>query len=341
MNAPLLDVRDLWVRFSTGSGLLGGARTHIDAVRGVSLTVEEGETLGLVGESGCGKSTTARAILQLKRPQSGQVIFRGRDLTTLSAGELRAERRHVQMVFQDPYTSLNPALRVGDIIAEPLGVHGICSGREREIAVGQLLEEVGLDASMARSYPHEFSGGQRQRVAIARAIAIRPKLVVCDEPVSALDVTTQRQITDLLLTLKKQLGIALLFISHDLATVREVSDRVAVMYLGKIIETGTAAQVINNSKHPYTRALVSAVPLPDPSADRLRERIVLSGEVPSPAAPPDGCYFHPRCPIALAGVCDQTFPPLENTAANHLVACHRVDHADSDSLAVVGGRGAA
>jgi len=308
----LLEVRNLVKHFEIGGGLFGGRRGLVRAVDGVSFAIRRGETLGLVGESGCGKTTTGRCILQLETPTSGEILFEGRDLTKLGADELRAVRRRLQVIFQDPYSSLNPRMTVGEIIAEPLHVHGIVRGAgARRDRVRDLLRQVGLLPQHAGRYPHQLSGGQRQRVGIARALAMEPALIVCDEPVSALDVSIQAQIINLLEDLQAELGLTYLFIAHDLAVVRHISDRVAVMYLGKIYD---------DPLHPYTRALLSAVPIPDPELEARREHIVLRGEVPSPLDPPSGCVFHPRCPIAVDR-CRQIVPELREVKPGHWAAC--------------------
>jgi oligopeptide/dipeptide ABC transporter ATP-binding protein len=291
-------------------------------VEDVSLALQPGETLGIVGESGCGKSTLARLMLRLVEPSAGTVRFAGEDLLALSPAALRARRRDMQLIFQDPYASLDARFTVGDSIAEPLAIHGIGDRATRRARVAELLSLVGLEPEAARRYPHEFSGGQRQRIVIARAIALSPKLVIADEPVSALDVSIQSQILNLLADLKAQLGLSYIFISHDLAVVEHVSDRVAVMYLGRIVETAPSAALFAKPSHPYTQALISAVPQPDP--ERRRERIVLSGDVPNPEAPPPGCPFHPRCPQAM-DVCRSVFPEVSErgTAERpHRVRCH-------------------
>ena len=296
----ILEVRNLVKHFHLGGGLLGASAAVVKAVDGVSFTIRRGETLGLVGESGCGKTTTGRCVLQLERPTSGQVIFEGRDLTAMSDAELRHVRRRIQVIFQDPYSSLNPRMTVGQIIAEPLAVHGIVPQRSARAArVQDLLRHAGLLPAMAHRYPHELSGGQRQRVGIARAIAMEPSLIICDEPVSALDVSIQAQIINLLEELQADLGLTYLFVAHDLSVVRHISDRVAVMYLGKIVEITDRQSLYEDPQHPYTRALLSAVPIPDPEIEARREHVVLGGEVPSPLNPPSGCVFHPRCPIAI------------------------------------------
>ena len=312
--SALLEVRNLVKHFQAGRGL-------VRAVDGVSFSIEKGETLGLVGESGCGKTTTGRCILQLERPTSGQILFEGTDLTTLNQKQLRSVRRKVQVIFQDPYSSLNPRMTVGQIIAEPLAVHGIVpSAAGRGARVKDLLTRVGLLPRHAQRYPHEMSGGQRQRVGIARALAMEPSLIVCDEPVSALDVSIQAQIINLLEDLQAEFGLTYLFIAHDLAVVRHISDRVAVMYLGKIAEMADRKSIYDNPRHPYTKALLSAVPIPDPELEMQRERIVLGGEVPSPLNPPAGCVFHPRCPIAVER-CRHEVPPLEELTPGHAAAC--------------------
>jgi len=320
----ILEVRDLVKHFEVGGGLFGGPPGLVKAVDGVSFSIRRGETLGLVGESGCGKTTTGRCILQLERPTSGQVIFEGIDLTTLGQVELRAVRRRVQVIFQDPYSSLNPRMTVGQIIAEPLGVHGIVPERRgREARMRSLLDRCGLLPAMALRYPHELSGGQRQRVGIARALAMEPALIVCDEPVSALDVSIQAQIINLLEELQAEFGLTYLFVAHDLSVVRHISDRVAVMYLGKIVEITDRKSLYDDPLHPYTKALLSAVPIPDPAVEAGRERTVLGGEVPSPLNPPAGCVFHPRCPIAIDD-CRRAVPELREIRPEHRVACIRV-----------------
>src|SRR6266571_4480544 len=320
----ILDVRNLVKHFELGGGFLGRAPALVKAVDGVSFTIRRGETLGLVGESGCGKTTTGRCVLQLERPTSGQVIFEGRDLTTLSESELRRARRRIQVIFQDPYSSLNPRMTVGQILAEPLAVHRIVAdGAAREARVKELLSHAGLLSAMARRYPHELSGGQRQRVGIARALAMEPTLIVCDEPVSALDVSIQAQIINLLEELQTGFGLTYLFVAHDLSVVRHISDRVAVMYLGKIVELTDRQSLYEDPQHPYTKALLSAVPIPDPAVELERERTILRGEVPSPLSPPAGCVFHPRCPIAIEE-CQQGVPELREIRPGHRAACIRV-----------------
>ncbi|HEV8471782.1 MAG TPA: dipeptide ABC transporter ATP-binding protein [Methylomirabilota bacterium] len=321
MSDVMLEVRNLVKHFEVGGGLFGGPRGLVRAVDDVSFSLRRGETLGLVGESGCGKTTTGRCILQLERPTSGQIVLEGRDLAGLDAGELRAVRRRMQVIFQDPYSSLNPRMTVGEIVAEPLAVHGLVKGAgARHDRVRQLLRQVGLLPQHAARYPHQLSGGQRQRVGIARALAMEPTLIICDEPVSALDVSIQAQIINLLEDLQSELGLTYLFIAHDLAVVRHISDRVAVMYLGKIVELADRKTLYDDPLHPYTRALLSAVPIPDPELEERRERVVLGGEVPSPLNPPSGCVFHPRCPIAVDR-CRSVIPELREVKPGHWAAC--------------------
>ena len=297
-NNVLVEVNNLKMHFPVTSGLLFQREVaQVKAVDDISFSIQKGETLGLVGESGCGKTTAGRCILQLYKPTAGEVIFEGTDLTKLGARQMRQMRRQMQIIFQDPFSSLNPRMTAGDIIGEPLVVHGLVkNGEEKREKVRELLENVGLHPYMADRFPHEFSGGQRQRIGVARALSVDPKLIVCDEPVSALDVSIQAQVINLLEDLQKQYDLTFLFIAHDLSVVRHISDRVAVMYLGKIVEIADRNEIYQNPLHPYTKALLSAVPIPDPVVDAQRERIILSGEVPSPLNPPRGCVFHPRCP---------------------------------------------
>ncbi len=316
--SALVEARALTKRFPVGRTLLGRPRAWVHAVSGVDLRLAPGETLGLVGESGCGKSTLGRLLLRLIEPTSGEVSFEGRSLTSLGARELRALRRSMQIIFQDPYGSLNPRMRIDAIVGEGLMIHKMGTRAERRAKVRELLELVGLPPEAAARYPHEFSGGQRQRVGIARALALGPKFVVADEAVSALDVSIQAQILNLLQDLQRRLALTLLFISHDLRVVEHLADRVAIMYLGRIVEQGTRAAVYGNPRHPYTRALLSAVPVPDPT--RKAERQILSGEPPSPVSPPPGCAFHPRCPFAIEQ-CRREVPLLETGRDGHAVAC--------------------
>ena len=322
---PLLEVRDLSLHFVARRGLLGRT-TVVKAVDQVSFEIAEGETLGLVGESGCGKSSTARALLRLTPPTSGEVRFGGEDLSRLPPASLRRARRHMQMIFQSPHSSLNPRLSAGSAIREPLDIHRIGTTAERQVRVAELLSLVGLDPGAASRYPHEFSGGQRQRIGIARALATSPRFVVADEPISALDVSIRAQIVNLLRDLKERLGLTYLFIAHDLAMVRHMSDRVAVMYLGRIVELASCDDLFERPLHPYTKALLSAIPRPDPEAEAHRARIVLQGELPGPSNLPTGCRFRTRCPMAV-GRCAEEEPKLREVgghASPHQVACHLV-----------------
>ena len=318
----LLEVKNLKMYFPVTSGLLFQRTVaHIKAVDDISFFVRRGETLGIVGESGCGKTTTGRCILQLYRPTAGQIIFEGQDLNRLSPRRMRAMRRELQVIFQDPYSSLNPRMTAGAIIGEPLLVHKLVSGQgEYRDRVAELLLDVGLNPYMADRFPHEFSGGQRQRIGVARALSVGPKFIVADEPVSALDVSIQAQIINLLESLQEQYNLTYLFIAHDLSVVRHISDRVAVMYLGHIVELADRNEIYVNPAHPYTKALLSAVPIPDPIIDAQRERILLTGEVPSPLNPPSGCVFHPRCPIATEE-CSQVIPEMREVEPGHWAAC--------------------
>jgi len=319
----IVRVNDVRMYFPVTSGIIFQRKVgEIKAVDGVSFEIRRGETLGLVGESGCGKTTLGRAILMLYRPTAGEIQFEGQELTRMRAGDIRRMRRRMQMIFQDPYASLNPRMTAGDIIGEPMVVHHLVKGAEYKEQVAECLKMVELDPFMAVRYPHEFSGGQRQRIGIARALAVRPKLIVCDEPVSALDVSIQAQVITLLMRLREELNLTYLFIAHDLSVVRHISDRVAVMYLGKMAEITNSDELYANPVHPYTQALLSAVPIPDPVVDRQRKRILLSGDVPSPIAPPSGCNFHPRCHVAL-DICKEQEPELKDIGGEHWVACHR------------------
>ena len=321
----ILEVKNLKMYFPVTSGLL--VQRHVadvKAVDDVSFFVRKGETLGLVGESGCGKTTAGRCILKLYEPTGGQINFKGQDITSLKGRSLREMRRQMQVIFQDPYSSLNPRMSAGNIIGEPLVVHKLVHGRsEFKERVAELLQIVGLNPYMADRFPHEFSGGQRQRIGIARALAVQPDFIVCDEPVSALDVSIQAQVINLLEELQDQFGLTYLFIAHDLSVVRHISDRVAVMYLGHLMEIADPFELYNNPLHPYTKALLSAVPIPDPIVEAQRERIILQGDVPSPLRPPAGCVFHTRCPIAIED-CQAAIPDLREVSTDHWVACIRV-----------------
>ena len=316
----LLEVRDLRMWFPINRGVLQRHVADVKAVDGINFDVYRGETLGLVGESGCGKSTTGRAILQLYRPTGGHVLFDGKDLTKLQGSELRPMRRRMQMIFQDPYASLNPRMTVGNIIGEPLEVHSIGTKAERQERVRELLAVVGLNPYFINRYPHEFSGGQRQRIGVARALAVNPAFIVCDEPISALDVSIQAQVINLLEDLQEQFGLTYLFIAHDLSVVRHISDRIAVMYLGKIMELADRAELYLNPMHPYTQALLSAVPIPDPVIEEKRQRIILEGDVPSPVNPPKGCNFCTRCPKVM-DICREVEPDFIDYGKGHYVAC--------------------
>ncbi len=323
LGEPLLEVKNLQMYFPVTSGALIQRKVaDVKAVDDVTFTVHRGETLGLVGESGCGKSTTGRAVLQLYRPTAGTVNFDGTELTQLKGGSLRHFRRRMQMIFQDPYSSLNPRMNVKNIVTEPMAIHGLHKG-ERDDRVNYILNAVGLNPYFAKRYPHEFSGGQRQRIGIARALAVEPDFIVCDEPVSALDVSIQAQIINLLEDLQQEFNLTYLFIAHDLAVVRHISDRVAVMYLGHFVELADSNELYENPLHPYTKALLSAVPITDPELERTRERIILTGDVPSPLRPPSGCVFHTRCPIAI-DECREEIPVWREVSPEHWVACHRV-----------------
>ena len=326
----LLEVKNMKMYFPVTSGIIFQKKVaDVKAVDNVSFTIAKGETLGLVGESGCGKTTTGRAILQLYKPTEGDVIFDGTRLNDLDNSSMRAMRRQMQIIFQDPYGSLNPRMTCGDIVGEPLIVHKLTSGKgEYRDRVDELLQTVGLNPYMADRYPHEFSGGQRQRIGIARALAVNPSFIVCDEPVSALDVSIQAQVINLLEDLQEQFGLTYLFIAHDLSVVRHISDRVAVMYLGHIVEVADRNELYDNPLHPYTRALLSAVPIPDPIVEAERERIILTGDVPSPMNPPPGCVFHTRCPVMI-DECQEEMPELREVQPGHWVACIRTEGWDT------------
>jgi peptide/nickel transport system ATP-binding protein/oligopeptide transport system ATP-binding protein len=317
---PLVELDHLTKHFAVKQGVFAHGKSVVHAVEDVTLTVNAGETLGIVGESGCGKSTTARLMVRLLDPTAGSVRFDGRDITRLSHRQLRPLRREMQMIFQDPYSSLNPRKSVGQIVAEPFAVHHV--GGDVKTRVRELLERVGLSPEHYNRYPHEFSGGQRQRIGIARALALQPKLIVCDEPVSALDVSVQAQILNLLKSLQREFELTYVFISHDLSVIRQVSDRIAVMYLGRVVEVGDSELLYEHPRHPYTAALLSAVPRSDPTGTSRRQRIVLSGDVPSPVDPPSACVFHPRCPRFQPGHCDVEAPPLRTFDGDHRAACH-------------------
>ena len=319
-NAPLFEARNIVKNFQVGGGLLSKAR-YVHAVDDVSLTIEKGETFGLVGESGCGKSTFGRTILRLYEPTSGQILWDGQDITHAN---MRPLRKRMQIVFQDPYASLDPRMTVGDIVGEPLDIQGACSGKEeRRDRILELLNLVGLNSEHMNRYPHEFSGGQRQRVSIARAMALHPDFMVCDEPISALDVSIQAQVINMLMELQQKLGMAYLFIAHDLNVVRHISKHVGVMYLGSLVEVCEANSLYRNPMHPYTQALLSAIPIPDPEVSRSRRRVVLEGDVPSPINPPQGCKFHTRCPYVM-DVCRQQRPETITVEPGHTCACHKV-----------------
>lgn len=329
-SQPLISIEDLKVHFPLASGsLFRRSRQVVKAVDGVSLDIYPGETLGLVGESGCGKSTLGRAVLRLTEPTSGQILFRGNDLAHLSNSEMREQRRHLQIIFQDPYASLNPRMTVSQIIGEPLDTFRLARGRAKIERVQELMEMVGLSARFLKRYPHEFSGGQRQRIGIARALAVDPSFIVADEPISALDVSIQAQIMNLLDQLRRQKNLTYLFISHDLRAIRHVSDRVAVMYLGKIVELAEGKTVYASPLMPYTKALISAVPVPNPKIEAQRRRIVLEGDVPSPINPPKGCRFHTRCPYAIK-VCGEIEPQLVEIKPDHFAACIRISPEEPD-----------
>ena len=335
-NGALVEVTSLKKYFPIRAGILQREVARVHAVDDVSLSVSKGETVGLVGESGCGKSTLGRCIVRLLEPTAGDVVFDGRSIGKLGARSLRPLRRQMQMVFQDPYASLNPRKRVGTIVGDPLKIHGLGDRKERKKQVEELLETVGLSPEHYNRFPHEFSGGQRQRIGVARALALRPKLIVADEPVSALDVSIQAQMVNLLEELQDDFGLTYLFIAHDLGVVRHVSDRIAVMYLGKLVELSPTEELYTRPIMPYTEALLSAVPIPDPDLSEKRERIVLEGDVPSPIHPPSGCRFHPRCRYAT-DVCSQIEPPLVDYGNGHLAACHHplnVDKAMLDRVSV-------
>lgn len=322
MSTPLLKVENLTKSFPIYGGLFSREVASVKAVQGVSFGLNKGETLGLVGESGCGKSTLGRCLIRLHDTTSGKIIYNGKDITHIEGEELREMRKKMQIIFQDPFASLNPRMTIGAILEEPLLIHNLYnSAKDRQDRIYELIDLVGLRREHLNRYPHEFSGGQRQRVGIARALAVNPELIVCDEPVSALDVSIQAQVINLLMELQQKLGLTYIFIAHDLKVVEHVSTKVAVMYLGKIVEMAEAEELYRNPKHPYTKALMSAIPVPDPR--RRDERIILTGDVPSPINPPTGCHFHPRCPMAIED-CKTIVPPLEEKSKDHIAACIRV-----------------
>ncbi len=320
-NDVLLEVRNLKKHFVSKHGLLGQHITRVQAVDGVSFKIRRGETLGLVGESGCGKSTTGRTIIRLYDVTDGEVIFDGVDISKISQGQMRQYRKKIQMIFQDPYASLNSRMTVGDIIGEPLDIHKIAKGEERQKIIWNLLERVGLNKEHANRYPHEFSGGQRQRIGIARALAVNPDFIICDEPISALDVSIQAQVVNMLDDLQKELGLTYLFIAHDLSMVKHISDRIGVMYLGKLVELASSDELYDNPNHPYTQALLSAIPVPDPDVTKAHKRIVLEGDVPSPINPPSGCRFRTRCKYVM-DICKEQEPEFIEISPNHFSACH-------------------
>lgn len=320
----LIEVRDLKKYFPVRGSLIGGKKQVLKAVDGVTFSIYKGETLGLVGESGCGKTTVGRTILKLYSPTDGRIIFNGNDITDLNDRQMRPYRKKMQIIFQDPYASLNPRMTVGDIIAESIDIHNIAKGEERKAIIYDLLEKVGLSREHANRYPHEFSGGQRQRIGIARALAVNPEFIVCDEPISALDVSIQAQIVNLLEDLQDELGLTYLFIAHDLSMVKHISDRVGVMYLGKLVELAPSDELYDRPLHPYTRALLSAIPVPDPDDAQQRKRIILEGDVPTPINPPSGCRFRTRCPVARK-ICAEEEPVMKDYGGGHMVACHFVE----------------
>lgn len=321
-NAPLLQIKNLKKYFVKGGGFLGGPKLTTKAVDDVTFNIAKGETFGLVGESGCGKSTTGRTIIRLYEPTDGQVIFDGTDITKLNERQMLPYRKEMQMIFQDPYASLNPRMTVSDIIGEAMDIHNLAKGKERSETIASLLDRVGLKPEHASRYPHEFSGGQRQRIGIARALAVKPKFIVCDEPISALDVSIQAQVVNMLEDLQSEFGLTYLFIAHDLSMVKHISNKIGVMYLGQLVETADANELYKNPQHPYTQALLSAIPVPNPRSEK--HRIMLEGDVPSPINPPSGCRFRTRCKYCKE-VCGQTEPKLKEIGPNHFVACHLFD----------------
>ena len=317
----LVEIKDLKKYFPVNRGLFGKAHSNVQAVDGISFTINKGETLGLVGESGCGKTTCGRTIIKLYEPTSGQIIYDGHDLSKLSPKQMLPYRKKIQMIFQDPYASLNSRMTVGDIVGESIDIHGVYKGRDRMTRIQELLTTVGLNSDHASRYPHEFSGGQRQRIGIARSLAVQPEFIICDEPISALDVSIQAQIINMLEELQENMGLTYLFIAHDLSMVKHISNRIGVMYLGKMVELGKSDEVYGHPMHPYTKALLSAIPIPDPEEAALRKRIMLKGEIPSPIDPPPGCRFKGRCQYAKP-ICSEVDPELKNLGSDHFVACH-------------------
>jgi len=320
-NKVLVEINDLKKYFPVKKGLFGASHSYVKAVDGISFTINKGETLGLVGESGCGKTTCGRTIIKLYEPSGGQIIYDGRDLSSLSQKQMLPYRKKIQMIFQDPYASLNSRMTVGDIVGESIDIHGVYKGKDRMIRIQELLRTVGLSSEHSNRYPHEFSGGQRQRIGIARSLAVQPEFIICDEPISALDVSIQAQIINMLEELQENMGLTYLFIAHDLSMVKHISNRIGVMYLGKMVEIGKSDELYGHPMHPYTQALLSAIPIPDPEQAALRKRIMLQGEIPSPIDPPPGCRFKGRCKYAK-GICSEVDPELKNLGLDHFVACH-------------------
>jgi len=317
----LVEIKDLKKYFPVKKGLFTPNHSYVKAVDGISFTINKGETLGLVGESGCGKTTCGRTIIKLYEPTGGQIIYDGHDLSSLSPRQMLPYRRKIQMIFQDPYASLNSRMTVGDIVGESIDIHGVYKGKDRMERIQKLLRTVGLNSEHASRYPHEFSGGQRQRIGIARSLAVQPEFIICDEPISALDVSIQAQVINMLEELQEKMGLTYLFIAHDLSMVKHISDRIGVMYLGKMVEIGNSDEVYGHPMHPYTKALLSAIPIPDPEEAALRKRIMLLGEIPSPIDPPPGCRFKGRCKYAKT-ICSEVDPELKNLGSDHFVACH-------------------
>lgn len=317
----LVEIKDLTKYFPVKKGFLSKSESNVKAVDGISFTINKGETLGIVGESGCGKTTCGRTIIKLYEPTSGQIIYDGHDLSKLSPRQMLPYRKKIQMIFQDPYASLNSRMTVGDIVGESIDIHGVYRGKDRMARIQELLTTVGLNSEHASRYPHEFSGGQRQRIGIARSLAVQPEFIICDEPISALDVSIQAQVINMLEELQENMGLTYLFIAHDLSMVKHISNRIGVMYLGKMVEIGNSDELYGHPMHPYTQALLSAIPIPDPVEAAIRKRIMLQGEIPSPIDPPPGCRFKGRCQYATK-ICSEVDPELKNLGADHFVACH-------------------